>query len=222
VLRSSTVSFPEERSVTFTIFFSVPTAKFRDSILKYATDASFQILSNSHFIIVILFYSERYVTNAVDIASLKCWGEKERERERWSIPSMLCDRHAQQRLHSSAACVQLPQWPHPLPGTSKPSFKVSYNNSIHSIPLRNTIPPPPSDPSIGDLSLLFHLQQHFLFHPTTPPYSLASPLSYISFLPLIDILFTSGRPLGGRQLVKRAGQWRTPVEVTRAEQSGGG
>lgn len=162
MLRSSTVSFPEERSVTFTIFFSVPTAKFRDSILKYATDASFQILSNSHFIIVILFYSERYVTNAVDIASLKCWGEKERERERWSIPSMLCDRHAQQRLHSSAACVQLPQWPHPLPGTSKPSFKVSYNNSIHSIPLRNTIPPPfrslhrrplPALPSSATLSI---------------------------------------------------------------------
>jgi hypothetical protein len=97
-------------------------------------------------------------------------------------------------------CERLTLWPLRLPGTRTPSFKVSYNNSIHSIPLRNTIPPslPPSDPFTSDLSLHFCLQQHFLFHPTTPPYSSVSPLCCISFFHHRDILFTSGRPRGGR------------------------
>lgn len=57
------------------------------------------------------------------------------------------------RVQRSAVCKRLSQWPRPLPGTWTPSFKVSYNNSIHSVPLQNR-PPPLQIPSPRPLPVL--------------------------------------------------------------------
>lgn len=115
----------------------------------------------------------------------------------WSVLSMLYDRSTQ-RLLSSAVCQRLSHWPHPLPGTSTPSFKVSYNNSIHSIPLRNTCPLPllrslhprplPALPSSATLSISSNDSTLF--------FSFSSVLHF--FPPSYRLLFTSERPRGGR------------------------
>lgn len=125
------------------------------------------------------------------------------------------------RLQISAVCERLPQWPHRLPGTRTPSFKVSYNNSIHSIPLRNTIPPPqiPSpatSPCTSIFSNTFYFTQRL--HPIL---QFLLSLAFLSSPIETFCLHLEGLVVGA-QVTKTAGQWRSPVTVTRAEPSGGG